>query len=134
MAKKSFKSDSKSSVAIELPQEMAYHAVSEFVGSYEPGQITVHGFIKTKSNLYNKDQFVLVVKMDDSVIISGVEENIFFMNIPAWWGKKLEDDFRESGKSSTEYFTGVSITSVEAEKSKYNNTTYNIELDVPDED
>ena len=81
--------------------------------------IKILGYLKTHSAVYNKDQYALYVNFN------GV---YYLLNVSTWYGKRLEEDFNESGLTAAEFFKDVSISSIEAFKTKFNTLSYNIRI------
>lgn len=81
--------------------------------------IKILGYLKTHSAVYNKDQYALYVNFN------GV---YYLLNVSTWYGKRLEKDFNESGLTAADFFKDVSISSIEAFKTKFNTLSYNIKI------
>lgn len=81
--------------------------------------LKILGYLKTHSAVYNKDQYALYVNFN------GV---YYLLNVSTWYGKRLEEDFNESGLTAEDFFKNVSISSIEAFKTKFNTLSYNIKI------
>jgi len=81
--------------------------------------LKILGYLKTHSAVYNKDQYALYVNFN------GV---YYLLNVSTWYGKRLEEDFNESGLTAADFFKDVSISSIEAFKTKFNTLSYNIKI------
>ena len=114
---RNFKKGGKSTIAIQLPETMEFKKTADYVGDYKKGEFKIHGFLKTHSDLYNKEQYSLVCEY---------KKKVFFMNVPSWYGSRLETDFEESGETAETYFGGVSVAMIEEFTTKYNTTSYNV--------
>ena len=85
--------------------------------TFEKGEVTIHGFIKVRSKLYDKDQYSLLVTY------KGVD---YFLNVPTWYGAAVEEDFGNSGQTAEDFFEGASIKKIEEFETKFKNNTVNI--------
>lgn len=110
-------SKGKSTLIGEIPEKCEFKKISDFVGSYNPGELKILGYLKTHSELYDKDSYNLFIER-------GKEK--FFLGVPAWYGKKLESDFKESGETPETFFGGASVQNIETFKTKFGNDSYNI--------
>lgn len=112
-------SSGKSTIVGQIPEGTPFTKAKEFLGNYAKGDMQVLGFIKTKSEMYNKDQYALFVK-------KGKEHML--MDVPTWYGSALEDDFVDEGSNATEYFKDAFIESIEEFDTKYNTKSVNINI------
>lgn len=81
--------------------------------------LKILGYLKTHSAVYNKDQYALYVNFN------GV---YYLLNVSTWYGKRVEDDFIKSGLTAADFFKDVSISTIEAFKTKFNTLSYNIKI------
>lgn len=105
----------------KVPEGTPYKKAKDMYGKYEKGQLTVYGYIKTHSERYNRDAYVLCAKfVGDDILI----------NVPEWYGKKLDADFQQSGQSPEEYFENgnVSIELIEPFTTNNGNTSVSITI------
>lgn len=101
-----------------------YVKCKDFVGVYDQDALMIKGFIKSHSDKFNKDTYSLYIERVKSV--PGIDEVSMLMNVPEWYGRKLEEDFRSSGQTAEQYFD-TSLKEVSEVKTKnYNTTTYDI--------
>ena len=90
-----------STVIGSIPEGTPYKKAKDLYGKYERGQLTIYGYLKTHSDKYNRDGYVLCCKL-------GGED--FMMNVPAWYGQKLEADFQQSGQTAEQYFENGTVS------------------------
>lgn len=81
--------------------------------------LKILGYLKTHSDVYNKDQYALYVNFN------GV---YYLLNVSTWYGKRVEDDFIKSGLTAVDFFKDASISTIEAFKTKFNTLSYNIKI------
>ena len=112
-------SSGKSTIVGQIPENTPYTKAKEFLGTYDQGQMQVLGFIKTKSEMYNKDQYALFIKK---------EKDHMLMDVPSWYGSALEDDFKESGQNASEYFKDAFIKEISEFETKFNTKSVNITI------
>lgn len=112
----------KDTLTIALPKEAKFEKCSEYVGSYDKGQMAIMGYLKTLSKKYNKYQFSLVIQMyqDEKPV------DLFLMNVPEWYGSKLEEDFMNTEQTAAEYFSDAWIKKIESFETKFQTDSYNI--------
>lgn len=132
---KNYKSTGNSSIEGEIPEQMFYVKAKDLLGTYEKGDLQIMGFLKTKSQLYNRDQYCLFIKYNtkkafpaimNERMASGVNHEYFFLNVPEWYGKRLEEDFRESDETAEEFFKDAYIEVIEELTTNKNSNTVNI--------
>lgn len=90
-----------STVIGSVPENTPYKKAKEMYGKYEKGQLTIYGYLKTHSEKYNRDGYVLCCKYIGNDVL---------VNIPEWYGKKLEADFLQSGQTPEEYFDNGNVS------------------------
>lgn len=115
---RNFKSG-KSSIVGQIPENTPYTKAKEFVGTHKQGEMQVLGFIKTKSEMYKKDQYALLIKKGKDYML---------MDVPNWYGSNLEDDFCDSEQTAEEYFKDAFIKEISEFDTKYNTKSVNIEI------
>lgn len=91
----------------------------DYIGNYKKGEMVVKGYLKTHSDTYGKDQYSLYIEYKKVTIL---------LNVPYWYGSKLEQDFVEQNVEPEEYFEGASIKSIESFKTKFNTESVNITI------
>lgn len=106
----------KKTIVCAIPEGTEYKKAKDFLGDYEKGSMKVLGYIKTHSVLYDKDQYSLFVDYEGNKIL---------LNVPAWYGSKLEADFEKSGQTAEEFFD-TSVKSIVTFATKFNNESVNI--------
>ena len=108
-----------STVIGQIPEGTPYKKAKELYGEYERGQLTIYGYLRTHSDKYNRDGYVLCCKLNGED---------FFMNVPEWYGKKLEADFQQSGQTAEQYFENgtVSIELIEPFETQNGNQSVSI--------
>lgn len=118
----------------KIDESATFVKAMDYVGEYEQDQLCIRGFMKTKSEQYG-DQYVLYVEdyreahdahpedPTDSTV-EGVK--YLLMNIPKWYGAKIEEDFQASGQSADEYFWAASIKAIKKWKTKFGTYSLNI--------
>ena len=106
----------KSTVIGEIPKDTEYKKIKDYVGEYEVGEMKVLGYIKSHSDLYNKDQYSLFIEY---------KEAKFLLNVPAWYGSRLEEDF-QGGNETAEEFFNCYIMEIEEFTTKNGNKSHNI--------
>lgn len=109
----------KSTIIGQIEDGALFEKASAYVGEYAKGVFTIWGYLKTKSKTYNTDQYSLYVKLAD---------RYFLLNVPAWYGSQLEEDFQNSTQTAEEYFSDASIKKIEMHDTKFNNQTASIEI------
>ena len=115
---KNFTSE-RSTVIGNIEKGTPFKKAKDFVGKYKDGEFFVLGFIKTHSDMYDKDQYSLYV------LYQGEK---FLMNVPNWYGSKLEYDFNVSKLTPEEYFNNACIDTIKTFKTKYNTESINITI------
>lgn len=94
-----------------------YKKAKDFVGKYGLDDMRVLGYIKTHSDMYDKDQYSLYVDYQGNKIL---------MTVPSWYGQKLEEDFKAQNINPEEYFNGAYIKEITEFDTKYNTKSINI--------
>lgn len=112
-------SSGKSTIIGQIEEGALFEKASAYVGEYAKGVFTIWGYLKTKSKTFGTDQYSLYVKLAD---------RYFFLNVPAWYGVQLEEDFQKSEQTAEEYFSGASIKKIEMHDTKFSNKTASIEI------
>ena len=107
----------KSTIGIQLPNKPDFVRAKDFVGKYKKGEMQVCGYIKTHSELYNKDSYSLAVIYKNEGL---------FLNVPAWYGEQLDKDFRESGQDAEEYFADSFVKEISTFTTKFNTESVKI--------
>ena len=107
----------KSTVIGNIEKNTPFKKAKDFVGNYEYGQFYVLGFIKTHSDMYDKDQYSLYC------LYQGEK---FLMNVSNWYGIKLEEDFNNNNTTAEEYFKDACVKEIKEFKTKYNTNSINI--------
>lgn len=115
---KNFKSG-KSTIVGQIPENTPYTKAKEFIGTYKSGEMQVLGFLKTKSEMYNKDQYALLIKKG---------KDFMLMDVPNWYGSNVEDDFCDSEQTAEEYFKDAFIKEISEFDTKFNTKSVNIEI------
>ena len=116
----------KSSIVGQIPDDCKFTKAKDFVGHYEKGLLNVRGLLKTHSDMYNKDQYSLYIVREGKV--DNMDEPYMLMNVPSWYGEKVEADFKDEGLPAEEYFnTSISDITVQSTK-KYNSETICIDV------
>lgn len=132
---KNYKSTGRSSIVGEIPEQMYYVKAKDMLGHYNKGDLQVLGFLKTKSQLYNRDQYCLFIKYNPDVAIpavmnermaTGVDHTYFFLNVPEWYGKRLEEDFQSEDTTAEQFFVGAYIETIEELPTNKNSNTIDI--------
>lgn len=132
---KNYKSTGKSSVVGEIPEQMYYVKAKDILGHYEKGELQVLGFLKTKSQLYNREQYCLFIKGNLNKMIpaivnermaAGVDHPYFFLNVPEWYGKRLEEDFKDEDVPAEDFFKDAFIETIEELPTNKNSNTIDI--------
>lgn len=103
----------------EIPEGTEFEKIADYVGSYKKDQLKVLGYLKTHSDLYNKPSYSLFCDHKGKKIL---------LNVPAWYGSQLEEDFLESKEYPEEFFGGASIKEISTWETKFKNNSYNIEI------
>lgn len=107
----------KSTIIGTIEKDTPFKKAKDFVGEYSEKEMRVLGYIKTHSDMYNKDQYSLYVDYQNSKML---------LNVPSWYGEKLEEDFNESGIAPDRYFANAYIRKIETFQTKYNTASLNI--------
>lgn len=89
----------------------------DFIGKYDMGEMQVLGYIKTHSDMYDKDQYSIYVNYQNEK---------FMINVPSWYGKKLEEDFKKQNITPEEYFEDAYVKEIQEFDTKYNTKSVNI--------
>lgn len=87
--------------------------------TFPPEKWSILGYIKTHSDMYDKDQYSLYIAEGS---------NEYLINVPSWYGSSLEDDFKESKQTAEEFFNGAYLKEITMFKTKYNKPSYNITI------
>lgn len=108
-----------STVIGSVPEGTPYKKARDMMGKYEKGQFTVYGYLKTHSDKYNRDGYVLCCKFMNEDIL---------LNVPEWYGRKIEADFQQSGQTAEQYFENgtVSIELIEPFETQNGNKSVSI--------
>lgn len=114
-------SNIKPTLTREIDETAKFTRCADLVGRFEEGVLTIHGYFKNKSKKYNKDQYSLYVIRH----IKNKEDHLL-LNVPGWYGEKLEQDFLASGQTAEEFFEGNSIAEIESFETKFGTDSYNI--------
>ena len=109
----------KSIIIGSIDNNATFKKINDYVGRYDEGEFIIFGYIKTHSDMYNKDQYSLYTKLKDEYIL---------LNVPSWYGVALESDFKASGENAETYFNNCSIKEIRTFTTKYNTDSYNIEI------
>lgn len=109
----------KSTIIGQIEEGAIFEKIGEYVGSYDQNVFTIHGYLKTRSQKFNKEQYSLYVNLGD---------RFFLLNVPDWYGIELEKDFMASDETAEQYFTGASIKTIESKHTKFGNGTHNITI------
>lgn len=132
---KNYKSTGRSSVVGEIPEQMYYVKAKDMLGHYDKGDLQVLGFLKTKSQLYNREQYCLFIKFNkdkafpavmNERMATGVDHHYFFLNVPEWYGKRLEEDFKGEDTTAEEFFKDAYIETIEELPTNKNSNTIDI--------
>jgi hypothetical protein len=132
---KNYKSTGRSSVVGEIPEQMFYVKAKDMLGHYDKGDLQVLGFLKTKSQLYNRDQYCLFIKYNtdkafpaimNERLKAGVNHPYIFLNVPEWYGKRLEEDFQSEEVAAEEFFKDAFIEIIEELTTNKNSNTIDI--------
>lgn len=107
----------KSTIIGQIPEGVEFEKAKDYVGTYEKGDMVIRGYLKTKSQKYNTDNYSLYV-------IYKNEHKL--LNVPGWYGKALEDSFIEEGSNAEEYFDNAYIKEIVPMGTKNGNDTINI--------
>ncbi len=108
-----------STVIGSVPEGTPYKKARDMMGKYEKGQFTIYGYLKTHSEKYNRDGYVLCCKFMNEDIL---------LNVPEWYGRKLEADFQQSRQTAENYFENgtVSIELIEPFETQNGNKSVSI--------
>ena len=69
--------------------------------------------------MYDKDQYSLLVHY---------KSQYYFLNVPAWYGKRVWEDLKESKQTAEEFFQDAYIKEIEEFDTKFNNKSKNIKI------
>lgn len=117
---KNYNNSLNSTLAIEVPDETPFIKIDDLFGKtkkFKKGEVPILGIIKAHSEMYDKDQYSLLINY---------KEQFYFLNVPAWYGKRVWEDLKESGQTAPEFFNGASIKEIEEFDTKFNNKSKNI--------
>ena len=117
-----------STIAGKIKEGTKFTKPSDFVGSYGKGQLGIKGYLKTHSDKYNKDQYSLYIERTQGVAVENMDEASMLMNIPSWYGERLEEDFKNSKLSAEEYFADAFIKEIIQFDTRYDKHSYNIKI------
>lgn len=117
-----------STIAGKIKEGTKFTKPSDFVGSYGKGQLGIKGYLKTHSEKYDKDQYSLYIERPQGVAVDNMDEASMLMNIPSWYGERLEEDFKNSKLSAEEYFADAFIKEIIQFDTRYGNPSYNIKI------
>lgn len=114
---RNFTSNRPLTTTVKIDKGVPFKKAKDFLGKYTEKQMQVLGYIKTYSEMYEKDQYSLYVDY---------EGNKVMINVPAWYGQRLEADFTESGQTPEEYFADTFVKEIVEFDTKYNSKSVNI--------
>lgn len=117
MIMKNFKSNKPVTITCPIDKGVPFKKAKDFIGTYEEKEMKILGFIKTYSDMYDKDQYSLYVDYQNNKVM---------INVPAWYGAKLEEDFLNSSESPEEYFANAYVKEIVEFSTKYNSKSVNI--------
>lgn len=103
----------------EIPEGTEFKKIADYVGTYKKDQFKILGYLKTHSDLYNKDSYSLFCDLKGEKIL---------LNVPEWYGSQLSQDFLDSKQEPEEFFAGASIKEISTWETKFKNNSYNIEI------
>ena len=101
MSMKNFRSSS--TMIGQIPEGLEFEKAKDYVGEYEKGVFVVLGYLKTHSKKYNNDNYSLFCLLNN-------EHKL--LNVPGWYGKKLEEDFLKEGGDPEKYFDSAYIKTI----------------------
>lgn len=126
---KNFTEEKKNStIAGKIKEGTQFTRPSDFVGSYGKGQLGIKGYLKTHSEKYDKDQYSLYIERTEGVTVDNMDEVSMLMNIPSWYGERLEEDFKNSKLSAEDYFADAFIKEIIQFDTRYGKPSYNIKI------
>lgn len=117
-----------STIAGKIKEGTKFTKPSDFVGSYGKGQLGIKGYLKTHSEKYDKDQYSLYIERTNGVAVDNMDEASMLMNIPSWYGARLEEDFKNSKLSAEEYFDNAFVKEIIQFDTRYGKPSYNIKI------
>ena len=119
---KNYSSTTNSTLAVKVPDETPFIKIDDLFGDkkrFKKGDVPILGIIKAHSEMYDKDQFSLLVHY---------KSQYYFLNVPAWYGKRVWEDLKESNQTAEEFFDNVYIKEIEEFDTKFNNKSKNIKI------
>lgn len=117
---KNFSSKKSRTLIKEMGDQTPFIKIKDLFGDktqFKRGEAQVLGFIKVKSDMYDKVQYSLAITYKDTD---------YFLNVPSWYGANLDEDFQNSEQTASEYFKDVFIKEIEEFPTKFKNNSYNI--------
>lgn len=113
-------SNQKNTLAVQIPEETPYIKMKDLFPkekTFEKGDVPILGYIKHKSDRYDGMSYALLVN---------VKGEMYFMNVPSWYGDQLDADFNESEQTAAEFFDNAFIKEIEIRPTKKGNDTFNV--------
>lgn len=110
-----------------IDESTRFEKSANYVGDWAEGEMQILGYLKTHSELYNKDQYSLYIHHVSGTGKKKIDEYIL-MNVPYWYGTKLANDFHKSGQSAEQYFENSYVKNISSFMTKYNTASYNITI------
>ena len=117
---KNFSSKKSRTLIKEMGDQTPFIKIKDLFGDktqFKKGEVQVLGFIKVKSDMYDKVQYSLAITYKDTD---------YFLNVPSWYGANLDEDFQNSEQTAAEYFKDAFIKEIEEFPTKFKNNSYNI--------
>lgn len=93
----------------QIPEGLEFEKAKDYIGTYEKGDFAVLGYLKTHSDKYNRDNYSLYCELKGAAKL---------INVPAWYGSQLEEDFRAEGSNAEVYFKDAFIKTIEPYNTK----------------
>ena len=121
---KNFSSGGSSTISGSIIEGTKFTKCRDFVGTYDKDALKIKGYLNSHSSNFNKDSYSLYIERTKPV--KGMDEASMLMNVPEWYGRKLEEDFRSSGQSADEYFDTSLKEVVKFKTNNYNTDSYDI--------
>lgn len=119
---KNYSNTTNSTLAVKVPDETPFIKIEDLFGKkreFEKGDVPILGIIKAHSEMYDKDQYSLLVHY---------KSQYYFLNVPAWYGKRVWEDLKESKQTAEEFFDNAYIKEIEEFDTKFNNKSKNIKI------
>lgn len=114
-------SNRKPTLSREIDETASFEKCVNMLGEYKKDALTIHGYFKNKSEKFNKYQYSLYI-----IAHNKKDETHILLNVPSWYGAKLEEDFLASGQTAEEFFEGNSIKEIVEFETKFGTDSYNI--------